>query len=214
MISLAWGWEGAEEAALRGDAVVIVDVLRFSTAVCAACESGVLVKPTGWPAGMGEEERKGSLSPVEMQGFNSGDRVTLASPNGSQCVRRASGAPQVLIGSLMNAQSVAAIVDSWNMPVTVVACGERPGERLRLCEEDFLGAGAILSHVGQSLTSEATKCRAHFLESRARLSDILHTCESGQELIGRGKAEDVSFAARLDSAQVVPILREGWLQAR
>jgi 2-phosphosulfolactate phosphatase len=43
-----WGGRGAEAAVLRGDIVVVVDVLRFSTTAATAVHHGVHLAPCGW----------------------------------------------------------------------------------------------------------------------------------------------------------------------
>src|SRR4051794_36440143 len=44
-VRLDWCWDGCARAGERGDVVVVVDVLRFSTAVVAAASRGVAVVP-------------------------------------------------------------------------------------------------------------------------------------------------------------------------
>ena len=43
-----WGQDGATRAGARGDVVVIVDTLRFSTTVAAHLSAGALVEPCHW----------------------------------------------------------------------------------------------------------------------------------------------------------------------
>ncbi|HEX7716345.1 MAG TPA: 2-phosphosulfolactate phosphatase, partial [Marmoricola sp.] len=56
------------------------------------------------------------------------------------------------------------------------------------------------------LSPEAELGRAAFVAVRGRLSEQLHACASGRELVGAGFAEDVRIAAELDADQVVPVL--------
>lgn len=122
-------------------------------------------------------------------------------------------------GALVNARSVAAAVamelTAPDRAVTVIACGELPSApphrgQIRFALEDYLGAGAILSHLRHSMSPEAEVCRAAFLQARENLEEILLNCESGRELQARGAADDVRHAAGLDRYDIVPILRRRW----
>ncbi len=44
-VGLAWGRRGARDAAERGDILVVVDTLRFSTAAATAVHHGALIYP-------------------------------------------------------------------------------------------------------------------------------------------------------------------------
>jgi 2-phosphosulfolactate phosphatase len=165
-----WGPDGLRRLGPGAAAVVIVDVLRFTTAVSVAVGRGARVLPypseaDGSPetyaaqhnallAGSGRNHGGWSLSPTDLQELRAGTRLVLPSPNGSalafgarQHARRA----VVLAGCLRNASAVArwlaATTRAGAGPVVVVAAGERwPGDAgtLRPAVEDLLGAGAIL----------------------------------------------------------------------
>src|SRR5438477_4167664 len=86
-----------------------------------------------------------------------GEAVVLPSPNGSTCAALAveSGAT-VVAGCIRNARAVGEQLRNENGPISVIPCGERwPDGSLRPSVEDFLGAGAILSHLGGSASPEA-----------------------------------------------------------
>ncbi len=233
---LEWGSRGAREAAERGDVVVIVDTLSFSSAVIAAVQAGMEVYPL--PTGVDavtlaqrvgaevavhrrEVPAKGrySLSPLTFLDGPSGSRVVLPSANGSMCSAIANHAPVVLIGAPLNAHAVASYVSQLQqrsgLPMTVIACGEHwvdvRGEEnwLRPAIEDYLGAGAILSYLTRDLSPEAEVCRAAFLGSRERLDALIWECGSGRELRERGFEADVRYAARLDVCEVIPLLVDG-----
>ncbi|MBI1923015.1 2-phosphosulfolactate phosphatase [Candidatus Poribacteria bacterium] len=234
---LEWGSRGAREAAERGDVVVIVDTLSFSSAVIAAVQAGMEVYPlptgveatllarrVGAEVAVHRREVPGngrySLSPLTFLDGPRGNRVVLPSLNGSMCSAIANHAPAVLIGAPLNAHAVASYVSQLQqrsgLPVTVIACGEHwvdvRGEEnwLRPAIEDYLGAGAILSYLtARDLSPEAEVCRAAFLGSRERLGTLIWECGSGRELRERGFEADVRYAARLDVCEVIPLLVDG-----
>jgi 2-phosphosulfolactate phosphatase len=186
---LEWGWRGAREAANRGEIVVIVDVLRFSSAVATAAQHGVVVYPCELHgevqamarrhdavAGGRSLDARFSLSPSTFVDAAPGTRVVLPSPNGATCTLLARAAPHAFAASLLNASAVAAevsrLLDASSLDVTVVTCGERWGEvnedgELRFALEDYLGAGAVLSALRHERSPEADVCAAAFEASRA-----------------------------------------------
>ena len=158
-----WGLRGLESLLAGGvRTVVIVDVLRFTTAVDVACGRGAAVTP--YPAddaaGAAEEAARRdalvigpvaggdtslpSLSPVSLRNLTSADHILLPSPNGATVAARAADAGVVVLaGCLRNAAAVAEAVSAF--PVGVVAAGERwPDGSLRVAVEDAWGAGALV----------------------------------------------------------------------
>jgi 2-phosphosulfolactate phosphatase len=89
------------------DAVVVVDVLSFTTAVSVATTKGALIFPYPWEDGASEfaaskhadlagtrAEGGLSLSPVSLLSVGRDDRVVLCSPNGGRLLRQ----PGAVIG--------------------------------------------------------------------------------------------------------------------
>ncbi|GAB4458794.1 MAG: hypothetical protein OHK0029_20470 [Armatimonadaceae bacterium] len=234
---LEWGWRGAETAAARGDLLVVVDVLSFSTTAVTALANGFILYPcrsdaeahavaelTGAALAVkrsaGDEMTEGfSLSPCSFLREGNGVSVALPSPNGATCCRLGASAPHLLIGSLLNARAVADAASLWaeqtKGAITVLACGERwatPHEdgTLRFALEDYLGAGAIFSALSPALSRspEAQAAEEVFLTSVPRLEETLLRCGSGQELTDRGYRSDVLHAAQWNRYTIVPHLRE------
>ena len=221
---LEWGRDGAAAAEARGDLVVIVDALCFSTTVITAVHHGGVIFPC---LDLDEKETlaekhkavkavrrdevpnqgKYSLSPETFQTIEQGARVVLTSPNGSICCRLAAKAPRLLLGAFVNARTMGEVLtkvlDQGDLAVTLVACGERwqnPGEdgELRFAIEDFLAAGAILSYMKHDKSPEARVAESAFAELENQIDEIIWECTSGLELRSSGYGHDVSFAAQLN----------------
>jgi 2-phosphosulfolactate phosphatase len=231
---LEWGRRGARVAAERGDVLVVVDVLSFSTATVTAVQRGGIVYPCAWtddPTALAAshsaeaavnrrevpERGRFSLSPPTFLAIEPGTRVVLASPNGATCSRYGREVPKLLVGALVNATAVAAavaqILAETSLSVTVLACGERwrePNEdgELRFAIEDYLGAGAILAGLPSSFSRspEALICENAFRASRDSLAAIFAECGSGRELREAGYPQDVEHSARLDVYDAVPMM--------
>lgn len=167
-VSCEWGPVGAAWCASPGGAVVVVDVLSFSTAVSVAVERGSAVIPCPWDderaaalavsadamLAVGRREvsveQPWSLSPAALRDAPVTPRLVLPSPNGSAICRAAADAGHVVVvACLRNAAAVARwLVDqgygSVERPVLLVPAGERwPDGSLRPALEDLLGAGAV-----------------------------------------------------------------------
>ena len=238
---LEWGRRGARAAAERGDVLVVVDVLSFSTAAVTAVAHGAVIYPCAWDddhaattVGHGVElavkrdevpaRGRFSLSPGTFAGVAAGTRVVLPSPNGATCSRYGRAVPHLFVGALVNARAVAgavaAVLASTELCVTVLACGERwrqPDEdgALRFAVEDYVGAGAILSCLPRDLSRspEAGLAEIAFRSAEGQLAQMLSECASGRELRQIGFADDVERAARLNAFDVVPVMRGEWLVA-
>jgi 2-phosphosulfolactate phosphatase len=233
VIDFGWGRRGAKLAAQHGDIIVIVDVLSFATSVALAIDRGAFIYPGRMdndPVEMarrigGEravkrpdvpEKGRFSLSPLTYRNVEPGQKVFVMSPNGATCSEIAISVPYVFAGALVNAravgQTVSRLVVERGLRATVIACGEREripsGEtRIRWAVEDYLGAGAILSYIDGGKSADAMVCEGAFLQSRDKLPELLHICQSGWELSSRGFGGDVDFAAKLNSIDSVPALR-------
>lgn len=207
-----WGTSGV--TALADCAVlVIVDVLRFTTAVTLAAERGIAVTPTGTATEAGGSLLE--LSPATIRSHST-DHMSLWSRNGAAVSFAAAAAGgTVIAASLRNASAAArlAIDRADHRPIGVIAAGERWSDgTLRPAEEDLIGAGAVLHSLDPagSLTEPccspaARAARAAFLDAEPLLLDLLTATASGRELWERGLGDDVREAARLDISDAVPV---------
>ncbi len=169
-----WGRQGLESLLAGGvRTVVIVDVLRFTTAVDVACGRGAAVTPHRWDddSAATEAARRGasvagrpgggdtsspSLSPVSLRNLTAADHVLLPSLNGAALSCRAAEAGVVVLAAcLRNAAAVAAAIAAF--PVGVVAAGEQwPDGSLRVAVEDAWGAGAVVRALSPPATTDPT----------------------------------------------------------
>lgn len=224
-IRCEWGEQGVAELAPGSDAVIVVDVLSFSTSVEIAVSRGATIFPyrgpadgvAGYAGSVGAEwadrsrsSGRHSLSQHSMLQIKSGTRLVLPSPNGSSLSLAAAPVP-VLAGCLRNARAVARAARHFGTRIAVIPAGERwRGDgALRPSLEDWLGAGAIISHLSGSLSPEARSAAASFNALSAEIGSSLEQCGSGKELIERGFAEDVALAAALNVSETAPLLVEG-----
>jgi 2-phosphosulfolactate phosphatase len=218
-----WGLAGLRHLAPVCRVLVIIDVLSFSTSVEIAVNRGAVIYPYSYRderldafalsmeaevAERGHGSRF-SLSPSSLLDVPRGKRLVLPSPNGSTLSREAS-ASLVLTACLRNARAVAHHARGAGGRIGLVPAGERWGDgSLRPALEDWLGAGAIISHLEGRLSPEALAARAVFLQARTDLPAVLLACASGRELVEKGRPQDVHLAADLDCSRTVPVLESG-----
>lgn len=230
-IRLEWGAEGVDVLAGECGALVIVDVLSFSTAVDIAVARGARILPLPFRderaaaaakaagAVLGGE-RSWSLRPSTLLDIPAGTLLALPSPNGATLsVRAAATGTRVLVGCLRNARFVAgqALTVAGGRPVGVIAAGERwPADPrpLRPAVEDLLGAGAIVAAMrvlgGGKASPEATVAASAVL-AVDDLAATIAECSSGRELIGWERPRDVELAGDLDVSTAAPVLVDGVL---
>ncbi|QIG46209.1 2-phosphosulfolactate phosphatase [Nocardioides anomalus] len=202
-----WGPTGA--AAVAADVAVVVDVLSFTTTVTIAAERGIAVRPSPWRPAEDAGHRGRGLAPSAMAERAHVEELVVPSPNGSALAfGLAETGARVVAGCLRNRTAVAAWLDA-SATVAVVAAGERwPDGSLRPCAEDLWGAGAVLALLPEAdLSPEARVAAAAF--RAAPLPSGLHEVAGALELHAIGYGADVTLAAELDAASVVPELRGG-----
>ena len=220
-----WGERGLSQLLPGSEAIVIVDVLSFSTCVDIATSRGALVYPYRWKdqsavsyaqslngvlANFNRKFDVGySLAPTSLLEIPRGTRLVLPSPNGSS-LTLATGQVPTFAGCLRNARAVATALLKIGSRISIIPAGERWDDgSLRPAFEDFVGAGAIINHLSGSRSPEAELAVAAFMGFSNDLLCRLKECGSGKELIERGFERDVDLAGELDSSNCAPVLVEG-----
>lgn len=139
-VGFDWGFNGIKRAVRKGDIIIVVDILRFtSTAVTATAndftiypsssteETGTLLKKYNAQVASKDPISKYSLSPLSFL-EKSPENVILVSPNGAKCSRLASNSKHAFVGAFLNMKSigrhVSALAKKMKKNVTVVGAGE------------------------------------------------------------------------------------------
>jgi len=223
-IRCEWGVEGVAQLVPICDAIVIVDILSFSTSVNIAVANGAVVYPYRWRDESAAEYAQSrsailagpplpdgttyTLSPTSLLHVPPGTRLVLPSPNGST-LSLATGDVPTFAGCLRNAEAVARAASGVGPKIGIVPAGERwPDSSLRPAIEDWIGAGAVVHYLGGARSPEAEAAEMVFLRFRADLVGCLSQCSSGKESIGRGRSGDIDLAAALNVSTRAPVLRD------
>lgn len=226
-IRCEWGERGVETLAPKVDALVIVDILCFSTCVDIGTSGGALIYPYRWrdesaarfahDVGATLAGRRGvariSLSPPSLRHVTRGMKLVLPSPNGAtlSCL---TGSTPTFAACFRNAEAVAAAAQALGPHIGVIPAGERwPDGSLRPCLEDWLGAGAVIHHLSGSLSPESETARGSFEQHAHDLERTLRGTGSARELIEQGWVDDVVVASEVGSSTAAPRLVDGAYQA-
>jgi 2-phosphosulfolactate phosphatase len=223
-IRCEWSANGMRQLAPISDAIIIVDVLSFSTCVSIATSRGALIFPYLFHDDTGVAFARSinavlagprgksaySLSPQSLLKIAAGTRVVLPSPNGGT-LTLATGSTPTFAGCLRNSRAVADAARRCGRHIAVIPAGERwpEGGSLRFALEDVVGAGAIVSHLTGSLSPEAQVAVVAYHHAREKLVEVFEQCGSGKELHVKGFAGDIVLAAQVDVDDCAPMLRHG-----
>jgi 2-phosphosulfolactate phosphatase len=223
-IRCEWGEHGVAQLAPISDAVIIVDVLSFSTCVDIATNRGAIVFPYrsrdesaaafatsvgAELAGPNPDHSAYSLSAHSLLTIPAGTRLVLPSPNGSTLTLKTGQTP-TFTGCLRNYQAVAAAAQKVGSKIAVIPAGEIWADgRFRPALEDWLGAGAIISQLKGHASPEARAVSAAFRELASEVETLPRQCGSGKELIERGFQENVALASTLNVSDCAPWLING-----
>ncbi|RKX25463.1 MAG: hypothetical protein DRP45_05885 [Candidatus Zixiibacteriota bacterium] len=216
--------------------VVVIDVLRSSTSICAMLMAGARgVIPAAEPGEAAElwsslgadaavlaGERDGikienfqfGNSPSEFTPKTVGNKyVVLTTSNGTAPFRRAARASVVLSGGLVNVSNVAAAVANENRDVVIICSGSGGGFSI----EDTLCGGMLLELLKNNhrcqleLNDSASLATLLYSHHGTKLCETISQGEHGRYLHSIGFGPDVLKASEADSMPVLPVLNDGRL---
>jgi 2-phosphosulfolactate phosphatase len=225
-----------ERAELEGKTVVVIDVLRSSTSICASLLAGArAVIPTAGPGEAGELRAKlgadsavlaGERNGVRIENFQYGNspaeftpetvggkNVILCTTNGTGVLGRVVRAGLVLSGALVNVSSVAQAI-ALRKKDTVIVCSGREGG---FSIEDTLCGGMLIDVLRQKhgceliLNDAGSLARLLYRDRESSLKEAIAQGEHGRYLKTLGLSADVDLCSSIDIMPVLPVLRDGRL---
>jgi len=232
-IDLAFSPHELEKKDFRGKTVVVIDVLRATSTMIIALESGC----SGFiPVSTVEEAMQlaalkkdpdlllgGERNALPLEGFHLGNSprdyrpekvrgkvVVLTTTNGTQALLAARKAAEVFIGAFLNISALSRRLEETGRDV-IIACS---GEKSLFCLEDTVCGGAIIDRLeqeGVSLLKNDAAIAAKVLYEyyEGDIHGMLAGCDWGQYLESVGLGKDLRICAQTDSSQLVPVYREG-----
>jgi len=216
---------GSEELYFTGKTVVVIDVLRATTTIATALANGAkeiipvnsiefAMKFTGGQTLLGGERHTKKIegftlgnSPAEYTSdIVNGKSIILYTTNGSKAIVKAKFAETTVCCSFNNLEIVAKYLIKLNKNFEIVCSGNNNYFSL----EDSVCAGVLISDVMKTYPDvqlndggEATLLLAK--QYNKKLLKMLENSEHGKVLIENGYQDDVVYASKLNTVNVVPI---------
>ncbi|RYM31361.1 2-phosphosulfolactate phosphatase [Brumimicrobium glaciale] len=216
----------------RFDIVVVIDVLRATSAICSAIHNGVnSVIPVSTIEEAREYQEKGYLVGAERQGeivegFDFGNSpysymkpeligkdIVLSTTNGTRAINIAKEAPTVVIGALTNIDFLCDWLIKQDKNVLCLASGWKDKFNL----EDTICGGAIadiLIKTGKFTSDEDSSVAAKYLFQAAKDNyfGFLKASSHRRRLKKLNLNEDIKFCLTPNQMDVIPILRDGRIE--
>ena len=211
---------------------VAIDLLRATTAVCAAFQAGCsAVVPLDTLDGIDRYREQGFLIAAERGGSKvgnaeygnspteylrhdmSGIKLAYSTTNGTISILRAADADLTLAGSFANLTALCDRLSVEDKDVVLLCSGWQND----FCIEDTLVAGALIDKLSilnsqfSILNDASHMALALWQQAEADPFQYCQRCSHVHRLYGLGAADDVRFAFRQDTCPVVPILKDGIL---
>ena len=223
----------AAPISIEGCTVVAVDILRATTAICAAFQAGAdEIVPLDTLEALENYRGKGYLLAAERGGKKIGDahygnspteylrhdlhgqRLAYSTTNGTRCILRGAAADTTLVGAFANIMVLTERLLSHPAPLVIICSGWEGN----FCIEDTLFAGALIDRLAASGLYAVLQDAARMALDLWRLGKddpyayCLPRAYHIQRLDSFGAHDDVLFAFRQDTCPVVPRLEGGKLK--
>ncbi|MEX1002086.1 MAG: 2-phosphosulfolactate phosphatase [Crocinitomicaceae bacterium] len=215
------------------DIIVVIDVLRATSAICTAFHHGVKeVIPVSTVKEAKEYKDKGYIVGAERQGQivegfeygNSpfsymgeeikGKTIVLSTTNGTKSINIAKEAGQVVIGALSNLDALKNWLVDQNKNVLCLCSGWQNKFNL----EDTICAGAIQDHLlstgnFQSEEDASIAAKYLYLSAKDNIFGYLKASSHRRRLRNLNLNEDIKYCLTPNTAPVIPILKDDRLIA-
>ena len=206
--------------------VVVIDVFRATSAICAAFESGIdSLIPVASLEDAIDYKKKGFLVGAErnaeiVEGFDfgnsplgfkdgqfKGQTLVLTTTNGTKAVEMAKPASKVVIGAFTNLSAVCDYIEKEDKDVLLLCAGWK--DRFNL--EDTLFAGAVVKQISKNLRftnlSDSSIAARHMYDSaEGDLFGFLGESSHRKRLSRMNMEEDIIYCLTLDQSNIVPVL--------
>lgn len=219
----------AEYAYFKGEyeIVVVIDVLRATSAICAAFDNGVnSIIPVATVEDALEYQKQGYLVGAErkgqiVEGFDFGNSpysfmredfkgqdIVLTTTNGTKAIDIAKDAETVVIASLLNLNAVCEWLELQDKNILCLCSGWQDKFNL----EDTICAGAISEYLlgtGKFTSDEDSSIAAKYLYLSAWVNPLgyLKSSSHRRRLKNLNLNEDIKYCLTPNQTDVIPILK-------
>jgi 2-phosphosulfolactate phosphatase len=206
--------------------VIVIDVFRATSAICAAFESGVKglipvenmedaldYKKQGYLVGA---ERNAEIvdgfdfgnSPLGFKdGKFKGETLVLTTTNGTKALNLAKPASKVIVGAFTNLSAVCSYIEKEDKDVLLLCAGWK--NRFNL--EDTLFAGAVVSRISQNLrfsnlSDSSIAALQMYNSAKEDIYSFLDQSSHRKRLSKMNLEEDIIYCLQVDKTDIVPVL--------
>jgi 2-phosphosulfolactate phosphatase len=217
---------------VKGKTVVVIDILRATTSMCVAFQTGVKkILPVATP-----EECKifkdfdflcaAERNAVKVEGFDLGNspfeyqnpllkdrNIAFTTTNGTKAIKQSQemGATQIVVGSFLNLSFLCNWLIKQNQPVLLLCAGWKDKFNL----EDTLFAGAVISQIKDHFQLDcdsALMAEILFTASENKLEEVVRQSSHAKRFKSlHANEDDVKFCLQIDTLQLIPMLKEEYL---
>jgi 2-phosphosulfolactate phosphatase len=214
---------------MRGKNVVIIDVLRASTTICAALRNGareVIPTPdiesaTKISANLSSDSRLlgGEREGKKIDGFHlgnspleytpekvSGKTIIFTTTNGAVAIYKCRYATTGLVGSFVNLSSIVRTMVDIGGTWTILCSGEKGA----FAAEDATCTGMIISQIQSEtevqMDDAGLTALILYKNFKRSILGMMKKSEHGKYLMSIGFSEDLKFCAGIDSVGVIPMV--------
>ncbi len=211
--------------------VVVIDVLRATSAICSAFHNGIdSIIPVSTIEEAIEYKEKGYLVGAErkgqiVEGFDFGNspysymkeelrgkEVVLTTTNGTKALNIAKDAETVVVGSLINVDALCEWLENQDKNILCLCSGWQDKFNL----EDTICAGAISEYLvgtGKFTSDEDSSIAAKYLylSARENYMGYLKSSSHRRRLKNLNLNEDIKYCLTPNQTDVIPILKDGKL---
>ena len=209
--------------------VVVIDVLRATTAICTAFQNGVkeiipvatveeaeLYKKKGFLVGA---ERNG----LKLDGFDFGNSpydymgnhvknktIVLTTTNGTQAINISKDAFKVVIGAFTNISALCNWLLQQEKDILLLCSGWKN----RFNMEDSLFAGAVVSRLTKEknyeTVTDSALCTKYLFElAKDKPYRLLANSSHRRRLAALNLKKDIRYSLTLDQTDIIPYLKDG-----
>lgn len=227
-ISLFASISNVDEESLRGNSVVVIDVLRatsvITTAINNRCkdiipvlevEDALMLKDKNTLLG---GERKGlklegfdlSNSPLEYKReVVEGKTIVLTTTNGTRAILKSKFADRIFIGSMLNAKYLAQRLVEYGDDISIVCAGT--GGMFSM--DDFICAGKIIYEISQlkdiHMEDFSSLAYLSYINYKDNIFEYLSYAKHYNYLLSLGLKEDIEYCFTEDIIEDLPCFING-----
>jgi len=208
--------------------VVVIDVFRATSAICAAFESGI--KSLITVASLEEAKKyqqQGYIVGAErnseiVEGFDFGNSpltfkdgkykdktIVLTTTNGTKAIEMAKSANKVVVGAFTNFNALCNFIEKEDKDVLLLCAGWK--DRFNL--EDTLFAGAVAERISKNLrftrlSDSSIASISMYKKAKKDLYKFLGESSHRKRLSRLNMEEDIIYCLTFDKTNIVPVLKE------